>query len=114
MADQSRSTRFQALFDSALRAYKEKTGLTLAEHSLAMQLQSCTSVESITTLIQDQIRMSNDFGGTDRIMDSIGSTISILSAVSATAAFDWAISMVRKEVLTTHVTPLICFADVLT
>jgi hypothetical protein len=107
MVDQSRFTRFRAVFDSALRAYKEKTGLTLAEHSLAMQLQSCTSVESITTLIQDQIRASSDFGGTDRIMDSIGSTISILSTVSATAAFDWAINMVRKEVLTTRVTSLI-------
>lgn len=109
MVDQSRFTRFRALFDSALRAYKEKTGLTLAEHSLAMQLQSCTSVESVTTLIQDQIGASSDFGGTDRMMDSIGSTISILSTVSATTAFDWAINMVRKEVLTTRVTSLILF-----
>ena len=101
MDDQSRSTRFRTLFDSALRAYKEKTGITLAEHSLAMQLQSCTSVESITSLIQDQIRTSSDSGGADRIMNSIGSTISILSTVSATAVFDWAINMVSQKVLTT-------------
>ena len=109
MDDQSRSTRFRSLFDSALREYKEKTDITLVEHSLAMQLQSCTSVESIITLIQDQIRASSDFGGTDRIMNSIGSTISILSTVSATTAFDWAINMVSQKVLTTCFTPLILF-----
>ena len=109
MDDQSRSTRFRALFDSALRAYEEKTGIMLAEHPLAEQLQGCPSVESITALIQDQIRAPSDFGGTDRIMNSVGSTISILSTVSATTAFEWATDMVRQKVLTTCFISLILF-----
>lgn len=108
MDDQSRN---RALFDSALKAYKEKTGITLAEHSLAMQLQSRTSVESITAFIQDQIQAASDFGGTDRIMNSIGGTISILATVFATDAFEWAINMVRhwQKVLITRFTSLILF-----
>jgi hypothetical protein len=106
MGDQSRS---RALFDSALRAYKEKTGITLAEHSLATQLQSHTSVESITALIQDQIQAASDFGGTDRILNLIGSTISTLATVFATDAFEWAINMVRPKVLVTRFISLILF-----
>ena len=111
MDDQSRS---RALFGSALRAYKEKTGITLAEHSLATQLQSRTTVESITALIQDQIQAPSDFGGTDRIMNSIGSTISTLATVFATDAFEWAINLVRSKVLITRFTSLIFFEDILT
>lgn len=106
MDDQS---RWRALFDSALRAYKEKTGITLAEHSLATQLQSRTSVESITALIHNQIQAAGDFGGTDRIMNSIGSTISTLATVFATDAFEWAVNMVRLKVLITRFTSLILF-----
>jgi len=45
MADQSlaRSARFQVLFESALQAYKKRTGITLAEHPLTVELESCHS-----------------------------------------------------------------------
>lgn len=48
MADRIVSAHFQALFDSALQAYKKKTGITLAEHFLTKQLESCSTVEDIT------------------------------------------------------------------
>jgi hypothetical protein len=38
MTDQSGSTRFRELFDSALRAYEKETGVTLAIHQLAVKL----------------------------------------------------------------------------
>ena len=98
MDDQSRSTRFRALFDTAMQVYEQKTGIMLAEHSLAEQLQSCPSAEFITTLIQDQIRASSDSRGIDRITNSIESTISVVSTLSATTAFDWAVDMVCWEV----------------
>ena len=110
MGDQSRSTRFRALFDSALRAYEEKTGITLAEHSLAMRLQSSPSIESITTLIQDQIRASSGSRGIDRITNSLENTISIVSTLSATTAFDWAIDMVCRKFPMACSTSLIGFS----
>ena len=96
MGDHYGPTRFCALFVSTLQAYTKSTGVSLAEHPLTLQLQTCQSVESITTLLQDQIvRTSSDFGENDRLEGSIKSTISILSTISATAPPDWAIGLVR-------------------
>jgi len=103
MGDQSESTRFRVLFESALQAYEKQTGIMLAEHPLTLQLKSCRSVGSITTLLQDQIPASGDFGGNDKVMTSIRSTISLLSTLSTTAAFDWAVGMVRQVVRCRHV-----------
>jgi len=95
MGDQSESTRFQALFKSALQAYENNTGITLAEHPLAIKVQH-GSVEFVTTLLQDQIRASSAFRGDDRIIKSIKSIISTLSTLSATTALEWAIDLVRQ------------------
>jgi hypothetical protein len=75
-------------FRVCLAGVQEKTGITLIEHPLAVQLQSCHSVESITAVLQDQIQASNDFGGDDRIMKSIKSIISITSTLAVTAVLD--------------------------
>jgi len=83
MGDQSESTSFHALFDSAFQAYEEKTGITLADHPLAIQLQSCHSVESMTALVLDQISAFNEFRGKDRLMKLVTSILSILTMLSA-------------------------------
>ena len=96
MGDQSVSTRFRALFKSAVQAYENNTGITLAEHPLAIKVQHGCSVESVTTLLQDQVRASSAFRGNDRIIKSIKSIISTLSTLSATTALEWAIDLVRQ------------------
>jgi hypothetical protein len=85
MADPSGSPHFQARFESALQAYQTKTGITLAEHTLAVQLQSCNTVESITTLVQSQAQAFSDYQESDRIMKSIKAIVSVLTSLSATA-----------------------------
>ena len=84
MGDQSRSARFRALFESALQAYADKTGVTLAQHPYAVQLQSCHTVESITALVYDQVFPFSEFGGKDGIAKSINGTVSIMITLSAT------------------------------
>jgi hypothetical protein len=86
MADQSGSTRFRELFESALQAYEKKAGVTLAEHPLAIQLQTCESVESITTVLQGQAQLFSEYRGRDKVMKSIKNTVSIMSRLSATAS----------------------------
>ena len=95
MGDQSGSAHFQALFDSALLAYEKKTGMSLAEHPLAAQLQDCHSVESITTLLQHQAKDFSDFRGKNKIMRLIESTVSMLSTLSANSALGGSIGLVR-------------------
>jgi len=84
MGDQSRSTQFRALFESALQAYEKTTGIALAQHPFAVKLQSCHTVESITALVQDQVSAFSAFGGKDRITKTVNGTISIISTLSAT------------------------------
>jgi hypothetical protein len=97
MGDKSGSAHFQTLFDSALQAYEKKTGVSLAKHPLAMQLQDCHGVESITTLLQYQAKDFSDFRGKNRIMNLIQSTISILSTLSANSALGGTIGLVRQN-----------------
>jgi len=99
MTDQSVSSRLRALFELALEDYEIKTKISLAEHSLAQKLESCHSVGSITTLLQDQARAFGEFQRRDRMMESIGSTVSSLDKLSATAALGGSIGPVRQKVL---------------
>jgi hypothetical protein len=86
MADQSISTRFHELFESALQAYEKKAGFTLAEHPLGIQLQSCNTAESITAVLQGQAKAFSESRGSDKVMKSIKNTVSILCRLSATAS----------------------------
>ena len=83
MAQQPESARFQAHFEPALRAYEKKAGVPLAQHPLAIKLQNCDSIEAVTRLLQDQSRALGDFQGSDRIMKSIKTTVSLLFKLSS-------------------------------
>jgi hypothetical protein len=97
MTDHTGFARFRARFESALQTYRQTTGLTLAEHPLAVQLQSCRSIESITTVLTREARASTGFSAeSDRIITSIKCTISMLFTLSASASFGDAIDLVRK------------------
>jgi hypothetical protein len=97
MLDQSGFARLRARFESALEAYQMTTGVTLAEHPLALQIQSCRSRESIATLLKSETRAFTDLRGSDRIMRSIESITSILSTLSETAILGEAIDLVREN-----------------
>lgn len=93
--DQSASSRFRELFETALEEYEAKTKVPLAKHPLTHKLENCHSVESIATVLQDQARALGEFRGRDRILKSIKSTLSFLDKLSAIAAFGDSIGLVR-------------------
>ena len=99
MADQSRSIRFRARFESALQDYYHTTGVSLAEHPLAVQLQDPDSVQSITTVLVHEARPSSDLLGGDKSTKSIESIVSILFTLSTTACLGDAIGLVRKALM---------------
>ena len=86
---------FQALFKSALQDYEKQTGIPLAKHQLAEKLQNCQSVDSVTTLLQEQAQAFNEFRGRDKITKSLKSVVSVLSKVSATVALGQDFGLVR-------------------
>lgn len=79
-------SHFQVLFESALRDYEKKTGIALANHPLAEQLQTCQSADSVTALLQEQARAFSEFRESNKIMRSLKNVVSVLSKISATAA----------------------------
>jgi hypothetical protein len=91
------SSSFQALFESALQDYETQTGISLANHPLAQQLQNCQSVESVTALLQEQAHAFSKFRESDKIFKSLKGVVSALSKVSATAALGHAIGMVSPR-----------------
>ena len=96
MSDQSGSYPFQVLFESALKDYENKTGISLANHPFAEQLQNCQSVDSVTTLLQEQARAFSfsEIRGSDKIMKLLETVVSGLSKVSAIATLGQDIGMV--------------------
>ena len=94
MSDQSGPSPFQGAFECALQYYEKQTGILLAKHPLAEQLQSCQSADSVTALLREQAQVFSKFRGSDRIIKSLKSVVSALSSISATAAFGQDIGMV--------------------
>ncbi len=97
MGDHSGPTCFRDRFESTLQAYQKTTGIILAEHPLAVQLQSCHSIDSIVTLLRYETRAFSDLQleANDRIMKSTESVVSIFYTLSTTASLGDAISLVR-------------------
>ena len=100
MSNQSQSSRFRVLFDSALQDYQNQTGTTL----VAGQLQNCDSVESVTAVLQQKARAFTEFrGGDDKIIKSLKSVVSVLYTLCASTAPGEAIGFVRPKVSIAHI-----------
>jgi hypothetical protein len=96
MGDQPESTRFRALFESTLQEYEKNTGVEkFAEHRLALRLQNCDSIDSIIIVLQGQVHAFRGFQGSNKVMESIKKTVSILSKISAIAPLGDTIGLVR-------------------
>jgi len=93
----SEPTWFQARLEDALHAYENTAGVILAEHPLAVELQSCNSVESSTTLLKYEAQSFGDPLGTDRISGPIERIVSMLFTLSSTNLGD-TVSLVRRKV----------------
>jgi hypothetical protein len=106
MGDQSRSARFNPLFESALQDYEKKTGIKLPEHPLALQIQSHHSVDDISTLLQNQAHAVNDSQSIDRIIKSIKKTVSILNPLSDATSLADDVGLVSQQALMAGFTSL--------
>ena len=101
MGDHSQSSRFRLLFESALQEYQTQTGTTLAGHPLAEKLQRCDSIESITTVLEEQARAFGEFrlgGGDGRLMKSLKTVVSVLYTLSVSTDLGEAIGLVCSKI----------------
>ena len=106
MANQSGSVSFQTLLESALLQYEENTGVTLSKHPLALQLQSCNSVEDFNKLLQDEAK---DLRENERITKSMKTIVSVLTPLNSVASLPDAVGMVRyKALMAASYSDLLC------
>ena len=81
----SSSSRFQAIFEVALKSYRKQTKKDLIAHPLASQLQDCDSTSAILAILQDQIqKFDKSHSGDERLTKWLGPTVNVLNAFSAT------------------------------
>jgi DUF438 domain-containing protein len=86
MATISEPSMFQSLFQSALEEFEKETKINLAGHPLAVQLQCCNSVESITELLHNQARTFRQFRGSDnKLMTVLNHAVQALHMLSGIA-----------------------------
>ena len=93
------SSTFRIFFDAALQDYKDKTGITLTDHPIAEQLESCNSVSSITAILQEQAQRFRELRGNDgRLIKALNSSVDVLCAPSINSALNEAIGVIVRQV----------------
>ena len=81
------SSRFQALFQAALKSYQKQTKTDLNAHPLVSQLQSCESTAAIVAILQGQVQvLDKSRSGDERLTKWLNPTVNVLSAFSATVS----------------------------
>ncbi|KAF8263372.1 hypothetical protein EI94DRAFT_1788533 [Lactarius quietus] len=90
------SSRFQAIFDAALKSYEKQTKKDLTAHPLSSQLKSCDSTSTILALLQEQVReFDQAHSGDERLTKWLKPTVNVLCAFSA--AISGGVSLVDGE-----------------
>ena len=98
MATHSESSVFESIFQSALEEYEIQTGINLIRHPLAIQLERCFSVESITDVLEQQAQAFREFrGGNNKIITLLKPAVQVLHMLSAHAALGEHIGLVRPK-----------------
>ena len=75
---------YQVIFDSALTAYKKKTGKDLTSDPLLCRFEACHSPDTILAIFQTQILGPGQLrSGGDKLLTWLNPTINVLSAFSS-------------------------------
>ena len=83
----SSDSRFQAIFQAALKSYRKQTKKDILAHPLVSQLQSCESTVAILAILEGQVReFEKNSDGDDRLTKWLGPTVNVLNAFSATVS----------------------------
>jgi hypothetical protein len=81
----SSESRFEAIFQAALKSYQKQTKEDLLKHPLASELRSCNTTAAILTILQDQVREFDKSRSDDeRLTKWLGPTVNVLWAFSST------------------------------
>jgi hypothetical protein len=81
------SSRFQTIFQAALKSYQKQTKKDILAHPLTSQLNTCDSTSAIIAVLLDQVReFDKSRVGDERLTKWLGPTVNVLCAFSATVS----------------------------
>ena len=83
-----------------------KTGFTLVQHPIAVNLQNSHSAEDVTTLLQGLALAVSDFRERDRMMKAIKTAVTLLTPLSDSTSLTEAVDPVRQKVFMMCLTSL--------
>ena len=79
------STRFKSILDDALTEYQKMTKKNLLNYWLATELKSCEFIDDVLDILRDQAKAIERTSAADqKLMNRIGSSITVLSSISDT------------------------------
>jgi hypothetical protein len=96
MSQLSSSSAFQALFNTALQDYKHKTGSSLVDRPFAKQFQVFDSVESISTILEEQARIFREFRDHRKLVISLKRLVDVLCSPFVTTVLEKGIDLVVR------------------
>ena len=78
------TSNYQAIFDTALEAYKKKTKKDLRSHPLLSKLQTCNSPDAVLAVLREQIPVFDQSHSStnDRLTKWLNPTVNVLYAFS--------------------------------
>ncbi|KAI9430591.1 hypothetical protein H4582DRAFT_1439180 [Lactarius indigo] len=79
------SSNFDSIFQTAVKAYKKRTGQDITSHPLATQLKTCNSPDAILIVLRAQVEEFDQSRRDDeRLTKWLNPTVNVLYAFSAT------------------------------
>ena len=92
---------YQSIFDSALEAYKKKTGTDLTKDPLLRSLETCQSPDAVLTLLRAQILGPGPSqSSTDKLTTWLDPTVNVINAFSVTVGGGVGLVSLTKNELT--------------
>ncbi|KAH9953747.1 hypothetical protein BC827DRAFT_1159086 [Russula dissimulans] len=83
MASTTSSPGFQSILDAAFDGYTKQTGIDLAKHPSAEELQSCHSPDAVLQLLQERENAFKDYrGGHRRLINWLRPVVQVIHAFS--------------------------------
>ena len=102
------STSFRPLFNAALQDYAKKTGTKLDDYALTKKLETCDSVDSISSVLQHQAQRFYEFREAGKIMTSLKATVQVLYTLSTSTLLGEGLGIVRSTIAHSRLLVLMC------
>jgi hypothetical protein len=91
---------FQAIFNTALIEYSQKTGKNIVTDPLTAKLRCCSTPDAVLNVLQEEAQAFNDFRNGNRkvqLMRKLKPTVDILLALSTSGVLDNGVGLVSAQ-----------------